>query len=110
MGLDVYVDRCRKPKMVEMEDGRKYRSYEEREDLLYWRKNWGLLGIMNYGSDEYGQDVILRKKDMEKILDYLTHNRDYFDSFQSVPDVCDVLDRWDELTADNFVLCFNANW
>ena len=38
MGLDMYIDKCRKPKIV---NGK--REYEEREEVCYWRKFWGLL-------------------------------------------------------------------
>lgn len=108
MGLDIYIDKCRKPVI---KDGR--RDYEEREEVCYWRKFWGLLteGVpFPYGDEEYGQDIRLRKEDVEKILTYVTHNRDYFDSFDSVPQVCMLLDEWDELTEDGYVVCFNANW
>ena len=47
---------------------------------------------------------------IKKILDYVAHNRDYFDSFQTVPDVCELLDQWDELKGDGWVINFNANW
>ena len=33
MGLDMYIDKCRKPKIV---NGK--REYEEREEVCYWRK------------------------------------------------------------------------
>ena len=109
VGLDVYIDKCRKPKIIEI-DGRKYRDYEEREQLCYWRKNYDLLDIMKYGEDDYGQDVCMRKEDVEKILDYVAHNRDYFGGFQTVPDVCELLDQWDELKDDGWVICFNSTW
>lgn len=109
MGLDMYIDKCRKPKIV---DGR--RDYEEREEVCYWRKFWGLLreGLpFEYGNDECGQDVRLSKADVEHILNYIIHNKDYFDSFDSVPQVCTLLDEYDYLTKEEgYVICFNANW
>lgn len=112
MGLDIYIDKCRKPIMKEF-NGKMYRDYEERIEVCYWRKFWDLLneGIpFKYGEDEYGQDIRLNKEDVEKILDYVSHHRDYFDSFQTVPDVCELLDNWDELKEDGWVICFNSNW
>lgn len=105
MGLDIFIDKCRKPKVV---DG--MRDYEEREEVCYWRKFYGLLDLMQYGEDEYGQDIRLGKKDVEKILDYVSHNKDYFDSFDTVPSVCELLDEWDELKENGWLVCFNANW
>ena len=109
MGLDIYIDKCREP--IITADGR--RDYAEREEACYWRKFWDLLneGIpFKYGEDEYGQDVRLRKEDVEKILDYVAHNRDYFDGFDTVPQVCELIDNWDKLEKDNWVINFNANW
>lgn len=109
MGLDMYIDKCRKPKIV---DGRC--DYEEREEVCYWRKFWGLLqeGLpFKYRNDECGEDVRLSKADVEHILNYITHNKDYFDSFDSVPQVCTLLDDYDYLTKEEgYVICFNANW
>ena len=59
MGLDMYIDKCRKPKIV---NGK--REYEEREEVCYWRKFWMLLreGLpFKYGNEEYGQDIRLSK-------------------------------------------------
>lgn len=108
MGLDMYIDKCRKPKIV---NGK--REYEEREEVCYWRKFWDLLreGLpFEYGDDECGQDIRLSKADVEHILNYVTHNKDYFDSFDSVPQVCELLDQYDDLTEEGYVICFNAGW
>lgn len=108
MGLDMYIDKCRKPTLV---DGK--RIYEEREEVCYWRKFWGLLGEglpFAYGDEEYGKDIRLSKEDVEQILNYVAHNRDYFDGFRSVEQVCELLDQYDELKEDGWVINFNANW
>lgn len=106
MGLDIYIDKCKNP--IINKYGRK--DYEIREDACYWRKFYGLLELMQYGESEYGQDVRLRKEDVEKILDYVSHNRDYFDSFKTVPDVCELLDDWESLEEDGYTVCFHADW
>ena len=108
MGLDMYIDKCRKPKIV---DGK--REYEEREEVCYWKKFWGLLreGLpFEYGNDECGQDIRLSKADVEHILNYVTHNKDFFDSFDSVPQVCELLNEYDDLIEEGYVICFNAGW
>lgn len=109
MGLDVFIDKCRKPKIRE-EDGKKYRDYEEREEVCYWRKFWGLLEVMRYGDDEYGQDVRMTKDDAEKLLEYIIHHRDYFGGFDGVPQLCELIDDWDYLKEEGFIINFNANW
>ena len=108
MGLDMYIDKCRNPRIV---DGK--RKYEEREEVCYWRKFWDLLrdGLpFEYRDDECGQDVCLSKADVEHILNYVTHNKDFFNSFDSVPQVCELLDQYDNLKKDGWIVCFNVNW
>lgn len=106
MGLDMCIDRCRKPFI--REDGR--RDYEERVEMCYWRKFWALLHILDYEEGDAGKDVRLRKEDVEKILDFVSHNRDYWGGFQSVEKVCELLDQWDELEENGWVINFNAGW
>lgn len=109
MGLDMYIDKCRKYTAV---DGK--RDYIERENICYWRKFWGLLreGLpFFYGDEEYAKDVPLSKEDIEQILNYVTHNKDYYDGFGSVEQVCKLLDEYDYLTEEEgWVINFNANW
>ena len=108
MGLDMYIDKCRTPISV---NGK--RDYAEREEVCYWRKFWGLLreGLpFFYGDEEYGQDIRLSKEDVEQILNYVTHNRDYYDGFSSVEQVCRLLEEYDYLIDEGWVINFNANW
>ena len=109
MGLDIYIDKCRKPTIKE-ENGKKYRDYEEREEMCYWRKFYGLLDVMKYGDSEYGKDVRLTLDDAERLLEYATHHRDYFDGFDGVPQLCELIYNWDNFVEEGFVINFNANW
>lgn len=109
MGLDMYIDKCRKPTTKEF-NGKMYRDYEEREEMCYWRKNWDLFYTLPYRDEEYGQDLRLTKEDVEKILDHVAHNRDYFGGFKTVEDVCELLAQWDELEEDGWAICYSANW
>lgn len=109
MGLDMYIDKCRKPCII---DGK--REYEEREEVCHWEGFLTLLreGLpFKYGNEKYGQDIQLSKDNVEQILNYVTHNRDYFGGFSSVEQVCKLLDEYDYLTKkEDYVICFNANW
>ena len=118
MGLDMYIDKCRKPKIV---NGK--REYEEREEVCYWRKFWGLLqeGLpFKYGNEEYGQDIRLSKDDVEQILNYVTHNKDYFydnigkwlkDKYNLSEAAYMLREFQDYLTKEEgYIICFNANW
>ena len=53
----------------------------------------------------------MSKADLEQILNYVTHNKDYFDGFSSVEQVCELLYNYDYLTKEEgYIICFNANW
>ena len=103
MGMDMYIER-KKKKLAE-EDCK-------REELIYWRKFWGLHKNLpfEYGEEEYGKDIHLTKDDLESMLNYCTHNRNYFDNFSGVEKLCEIIDEYQELTEDGYEIVYNANW
>lgn len=103
MGLDAYIDRIKR-------DPNDKLKVIERKEAVYWRKFWDLQYELGYSDSEYGKDRKLTKDDVEKILDFVTHNRDYFDGFSTVEDVCEVLDKYDEWREDGWDIVYNANW
>ena len=83
----------------------------ERVELCYWRKFWDLhyeLGL--YGEDDCGNDVPMTKDDIERALNFATHNRDYFYTFNTVPQLCELLDEYDDYKKDGWEIVYNANW
>ena len=83
----------------------------ERKDLCYWRKFWDLhyeLGL--YGLDDYANDVPMTKEDVERALDFATHNEDYFGGFNTVPQLCELLRDYDDYKKDGWEIVYNANW
>ena len=103
MGLDMYIDRIKR-------DSNDKLKVLERDEVCYWRKNWNLLDELGYGDSEYGKDRKLTKEDIEEILTFVAHNRDYFDGFSTVESVCEVLDKYDEWKEEGWDIVFNANW
>ena len=104
MGMDMYVEKIRRDptdKLVVI----------EREELCYWRKFWDLhdaLGL--YGAEDYGDDVPMTKEDVERAIDFATHNEDYFGGFDSVPQLCELLRDYDTYKKDGWDIVYNANW
>ena len=83
----------------------------ERVELCYWRKFWDLhyaLGL--YDKDDYNTDVPMTKDDVERALDFATHNEDYFGGFRTVPQLCELLRDYDELKRYGWDIVYNANW
>ena len=103
MGLDMYIDRIKRDPADKL-------KVIERTEVCYWRKNWNLLNELGYGDDDYGDDIKLTKDDIERILQFVTHNRDYFDGYSTVESVCECLDLYDEWKEDGWDIVFNANW
>ncbi len=105
MGMDMYIDAIKR-------DPTDKKKILERKELCYWRKFWDLHYSLpfSYGEKEYGGDIPLTKDDVEQILQFVAHNRDYFDSFQTVESVCELLDNYDSLKEDGWQIVYNANW
>ena len=103
MGLDMYIDRIKR-------DPNDKLKVLERNEVCYWRKNWDLLLKLDYTDDEYGKDRKLTKEDVEEILQFVSHHRDYFGGFSTVDDVCDLLDRYDTYKHEGWDIVFNASW
>lgn len=104
MGMDMYVDRIRRNPDNKSE-------VVERTELCYWRKFWDLhheLGL--YGAGDCGNDVRLTKSDVERAIEFATHNEDYFGGFNSVPQLCELLHNFDMYEKDGYELVYNANW
>jgi hypothetical protein len=110
MGLDIYIDKVKEPVIV---NG--VRTYKQREEMCYWRKFYELLGNLPFKCDEETMkncfiEEPLTKDQADKILTFICHNRDYFDSFDTVVPMCELIEQWDELVKDGWKFEFNANW
>lgn len=105
MGMDMYIDAIKRDPNDKM-------NVLERKEMCYWRKFWDLHYNLpfKYDNDDYAQDIKLTKGDVEEILHFVSHNRDYFYGFKTVESVCELLDNYDELKADGWDIVYNANW
>ena len=103
MGMDSYIDIIKK-------DPNNKQNILERKEAVYWRKFYALNAMLGYGDSMYGKDLRITKSDLEDILQFVTHNRDYFDGFSTVPDVCELLDTYDDLSTEGWSVVFNSNW
>lgn len=103
MGMDQYLEKIKR-------DPNNKSNIIEREELCYWRKFYDLNDELHYNDDMCGKDLVLTKNELEMMLNYVSHNRDYFDSFQTVEQVCEALDQYDELKKDGWAVVYNSNW
>lgn len=103
MGMDAYIDIIKR-------DPNDKNNVLEREELCYWRKFYAVNDLLQYDDSMYAKDLRLTKEDLERILQLVTHERDYFGSFSTVSSVCEILDQYDKLTKDGWIIVYNADW
>lgn len=109
MGLDIYIYRCKKDvnKLTKEEWNEYYRADTDMYDCetmpiiseaFYARKFGELQDVIrkNYKDYELGQYLRLRRKDIEDMIQVAIITRNYFDNFESVPPLCEILDKFDE--------------
>lgn len=124
MGLDVYVLMCKNRNQIHEEDfwdkcKTGWRCTEEGVldysapcEVYYARKFWDLYTPMSrrLGLDNGDYSEPLTKDDIEYMIEIATHTRDYFDSFNTVPALCEILDRFDDATENGMVFIFTGNY
>ena len=125
MGLDCRIIMCKNRQQVKQpdfwdkcvtgwkEDEEGYIDYTIPHEVYYARKFWALYTPMARilkmdNEDIYSQP--LTKENIEDMIDIATHNRDYFDSFNSVPALCEILDRYDEATENGMIFLFEGDY
>lgn len=89
---------------------------EESIEVYYARKFWELLNapfVVEYNDSK--EDCCVRariqsKEDIEQLIDIAVHNRDYFDTFDSVPKLCELLEEFDEMRKDGWSYYLLADW
>lgn len=124
MGLDIYIYMVKNRKQLEQEDFWKecktgwvenedgMVDYEQPCEVYYARKFWDLYTPMCVRLDlnncEYSQP--LSKEDIEEMIDIATHTRDYFGHFDTVIQLCEILDRYDEAASHGMVFIFGGDY
>ena len=104
MGMDLYIERRKK--------NDPNASWEE---LFYARKFWELLDadfVKEYNDSKnscYVEARINSEEDFDELINIATHNRDYFDSYDRVSDLCEARDDFLE-NKDNYVYRLVADW
>lgn len=117
MGMDMYLIAAHSKK--ELEDPHFWTyiaqntndKFSKPGELYYARKFWDLFYQVSFTQNyECGEYKVLTKENVEEMLQVACHNRDYFDGFTSVPQLCEILDRWNELVRHNLSVFFECDW
>lgn len=118
MGMDLRLVTAHSKKELEqdnfwsiMAENKINDKYEKPAEVYYARKFWDLYKNLSFTNDyECGEYIPLRKEQVEEMLRVACQYRDYWDSFNSVPDLCELLDRWSDLTEHNLTVFFECDW
>ena len=118
MGMDAYIFAAHSKKELtnfneyltrvdEMPDDAEFRLGEH----WYARKFWDLHNNMSFLRDyECGDFVLLSKDNLEEMITFVTHHRDYWDKFDSVIKLCEILDKYDEYDKHGIHFFYEADW
>ena len=104
MGLDIYIER-RKKDSKDAHWG----------EVFYARKFWELLDanfVREYNESKdrcYVEARITSEEDFDELLYIATHNKDYFDSYDRVSDLCEARDDFLE-NKNDYVYRLVADW
>ena len=130
MGLDQHIIMAKNRKVLDMEgfwnEVYDYSDMDEDTEIKFdkpvivfcQRKNWDLhrkiwdkhRKELDEGQNDNGTYIQLDRDDLELILNFMTHNRDYFDGFRAVPSLCELLQRYDEIRENGFQLFYEGDY
>lgn len=125
MGLDVHIYMVRNRKQILEDDfydkcrtgWAKDKATDEinftQPSIVYYaREFWDLYEVaaerFNIHNDEFSAP--LTKKDIEFLIDVAVHHPDYFDEFDTVPRLCEILYHYDEIKDAGMILLFKGDY
>lgn len=105
MGMDMYLNR-------EKNIGT---PNHEKVQIAYWRKFWDLHDYIwqEYDpreKDQNGTEVQVNKELLSKMLAFAARNKDYWDSFDTVPALCEALYDYDDYVKDGWTFTYSGDW
>lgn len=130
MGLDAYLYKCKNLKqirefdwwsndsVVDLRDDEALLHHIETDgqeigELWYGRKFWDLhnyITTLLKEPYENGNYVEITKDMLEKIVIFAALHQDYFDDFNTVPQLCRALKYYDELRKKGWIYVYEADW
>lgn len=88
---------------------------EQQEERYYARKFWELLDcsfVREYSSntDCYVCAPIHSIDEVNELIDMAVHNRDYFGTYKSIPELCEIRDELEEAMEEGWTYYLEADW
>lgn len=112
MGMDAYIFKAKTKKAFEEHNWCSEENPAVTE-VWYTRKFWDLINGLSFIKDvehDAGDYIQLRKIDIEEMIDIATHTPDYFGGFESVPQLCEILYKFDKDKENGWNYYFNFDY
>lgn len=121
MGLDMQLVQARNRKILEGDnfwrvciDATNIEDFEYNKTAVvcYWRKFWDLHTFISNkkGRLDNGEWCEITREDLEDMIEFTTHNKDYWDSFKSVPQLCEILYNYNKIRKNGFNLYYEGDY
>ena len=109
MGMDLYIFRARTKKAFSEED---WYNSESVTQLFYARKWWDLVDHCSFIPKDYesGDYIQLTKENFEEMIKIACEYKDYFDSYQNIPRLCELRDTFDDDEEKGYHYYLEYDW
>ena len=110
MGLDIGIYRAKNHAVFE--DGQWYNN-DNITEVWYARKFWDMIHNMSFVKDvegDCGEFIPLTMDNVEEMLQFAAHNRDYFDGFSTVPQLCEIIANFEQDYEDGWHYYFHYSY
>lgn len=101
IGLDIYIYKAKNRRVFKTEG---WYNSDKVTEVYYARKFWALIQEASFINVERdcGEFIRLTRENVEELLDIATHNKDYFDGFSTVPALCTILQKFEQIEDEGY--------
>lgn len=109
MGMDLYIYRARNHEIFKHDNW--YESPNVTE-VFYARKYWAIPEHCSFIPSDYesGDFIQLTEDDLKDMIKVACEYRDYFDTYNNVPKLCELRDKFDEIEEEGDHLFLEYDW
>lgn len=109
MGMDLYIFKARNHKVFDTEN---WYNSDSVTEVLYARKWWSLVEHCTFIPNDYesGEFIELTKENLEEMIQVACKYRDYWDTYNNIPTLCELRDSFDDITNQGYHYYLEYDW
>ena len=110
MGLDIAIYKARN-KAVFTDDN--WYNNDNVIEVWYARKFWDLINNMSFirnVQEDNGDFIQLTQDNIEEMIQFASHNQDYWDGFDTVPALCRIYHNFEDDAEEGWHYYFNYSY